>query len=352
MARKVRIALNGFGRIGRHVFRSLFIADWCQVVGVRVLSELKLRDRLHDLKHDPYYGSDESVLSISVNERVAEFVSDSTRIPFFQVGDSKWEKCSADIIIDCSGVKSFSEIESMAQYASRVVVTHPVKEARMIIFGVNHESYDSSARIISAGSCTTNCAVPILYPFIYEKNFTLLECSGVTVHSATRSQETLKALEQIVDYTTGASTAVEEIFPHLRGKTMFSSFRVPTAQVSCLELNCRFDPVPDPIDIRCTLLRASKSYLAGVLDLVSAPKKKDFSGLYKKEPYSAIVNTESVERAPNGSLIKIHAWYDNEYAYSLRVVDLVEYIARIEQFVVDDSAEEFIDEYIPGVENE
>lgn len=352
MPRIARVALNGFGRIGRHIFRSLFSAQWCQIVGVCVRNELKLQDRLYDLKHDPYYGSEESVMSISADEHMAEFVCGSTRIPFFQVGDSKWEKCTADIIIDCSGVKSFSEIEPLARYAERVVVTRPVKEARMVIFGVNHEWYDSSARIVSAGSCTTNCVVPILYPFIREKRFTLLECSGVTVHSATLSQKTLGTLEQIVDHNTGASFAVEEVFPFLRGKTMFSAFRVPTAEVSCLELNCRFDPVPDPADIYYTLQCASESYLTGILKLVSVPKKKDMSGSYRKKSYSAIVNTESIVRASMGSLIKIHAWYDNEYAYSSRVVDLVKYIARIERFTDDTSAEKFIHEYIPPLQDD
>ena len=350
---KIRVAFNGFGRIGRAIFKLLSPCHDIDIIGIQVPSLDKAKDlyhRAHALQYDPYYGCWDGHRADSYEQGINV---DGKKIPLLLTNEfiSRWAILGgADILIECTGKfsKNPNVLRKQISFGTKkTIVTYPAEGVdATIVYGVNHRSYISRHAVLSSASCTTNCIVPILSALTTEGNLQLRECMGTTIHAATTSQDPLEVLNQITDHTTGASKAVELILPHLRGRTQFFSKRVPIASVSCMELDCIFDERPSIENIHMALKNASEGRLTGILQLVSVPKSADSSGFYIRNPHSAVINTESIASSSERTLIKIWAWYDNEFAYSCRVVDLVRHIALSEKWIEREN-NDFIPEYIP-----
>lgn len=359
---KIRVAFNGFGRIGRHVFRLLWGHPSVEIVGIWVPYE-KAAERALYVSFDPHYGHWDGH---SVSYRGARLIVDGQEIllqssrPKSPCSDSldAFRDHAWDILIECSGtlkedpMPSWEKFRDFVGSRQKVIFTYPTALAdATIVMGVNHTIYDRSHRMISNASCTTNCAAPILKTFLQE-GLPLAECAGITVHAATGRQEALAILGQIMDYTTGAAKILDAVLPELRGRMHMTAVRVPTAEVSYLQLMCLFEKHVSVDDIRSLLSKGAEGSMNGIIGLspVETPKT-DVSGFYRKNSHSAIVNLRGISGAKEGNIRIVPAWYDNEYAYSCRVRDLLFYIAEREKWVVP-TTDEHIDEYIPRPEKQ
>lgn len=339
---KIRIGFRGFGRIGAHVLRALYDSPMRETFEISLIQVSSLRkktieDRANDLLYDPQYGKWEG-RSVSFSE--TGIVIDGFHIPMRAAkedGEAPWREYELDVLIECTNDKKSQELRACAAESEikKVIIAHPAEDAdRTLIVGVNHAEYDSADRILSCGSCTTNCLAPILY-VLQKEALSLIPCFAHTVHAATSSQDVLETLGQIGNHTTGAAQLIGKLFPDFEGRMIVSADRVPTPEVSKLIIG--FLSVDEGIStafLKDMFTRASNTYLSGILDVISL-KRHDLSGRHRKNPHSAVLNAESIQEVwvGNQRLTTLYAWYDNEYAYSCRVRDLLFYIAEREGWI-------------------
>lgn len=354
--RKIRVAFNGFGCIGTQIFRLLWGHPLIEIVGAWVLQS-NSEMCAGRLRHDPHHGFWEGH---RVEHDSKNIIIDGR--PVFLRRTEGWESVfqdqSWDVLIECSDTLQedptgrHDRLDKWVGSHKKVIFTYPTRVANTtIVMGVNYSVYKPEYRIISNASCTTNCAAPILRALL-DNGLPLQECSGITVHAATGKQKALTILGQILDYTTGASKTLDRIIPELRGKMHMTAVRVPTANVSYLQLACVFGRSTDVAEIRAALCQAAEGPMKGIIGLSSVElPKTDTSGFYKKNPHSAVVNLSGISGSPQGMIRVISAWYDNEYAYSCRVRDLLFYIAEREGWITS-ASHEHVDEYIPCPEKQ
>lgn len=325
----VKVAINGFGRIGRNALKILLERRDAQVVAINDITDAKTL--AHLLKHDSTYGTYDKKVSAGENS----IIVNSREIPVFAEKDPAnlpWGKLDVDVVIESTGF--FTKPEDARAHikagAKKVVISAPAKGegAKTIVLGVNEETVEDSDEILSNASCTTNCIAPVMK--VLEDTFGIDKAMMTTVHSYTGSQRILDApakdlrearsgAENIVPTTTGASKAAALTIPSLQGRFNGLSIRVPTPVVSLSDITAILKRDTTKEELVDVFKKASKEpYYEGIIgvseeELVSS----DFIG----DPHSCIVDLPLID-VVGGNLIKIVAWYDNEWGYSNRLVEL------------------------------
>ena len=325
----VKVAINGFGRIGRNALKILLERHDVQVVGINDITDAKTL--AHLLKHDSSYGTYDK--KVSSTEK--SIIINTREIPVFAEKDPAklpWGKLGVDVVIESTGF--FTKPEDARAHikagAKKVVISAPAKGegAKTVVLGVNEEIVDEKDDILSNASCTTNCIAPIMK--VLEDEFGIEKAMMTTVHSYTGSQRILdapakdlrearSAAENIVPTTTGASKAAAKTIPSLEGKFNGLSVRVPTPVVSLSDITAIINRDTTKEELTNLLKKAAKEpYYEGILgvteeELVSS----DFIG----DPHSCIVDLPLID-VVGGNMIKVVAWYDNEWGYSNRLVEL------------------------------
>ncbi|KAG5200681.1 hypothetical protein R6Z07F_013166 [Ovis aries] len=334
-AKKVReliVGINGFGRIGRLVLRA------CMEKGVKVVA---VNDPFIDLEYMVYmfkYDSTHGRYKGSVEHKNGRLVVDNNEISVFQCKQPKeipWKSVGSPFVVEATGVylsleETKAHIEAGAQ---RVVICAPSPDAPMFVMGVNEKEYNpSSMKIVSNASCTTNCLAP-LAKVIHER-FGILEGLMTTVHSYTATQKTVDgpskkawrdgrgAHQNIIPASTGAAKAVGKVIPDLKGKLTGMAFRVPTPDVSVVDLTCRLAQPTPYSAIKDAIKAAAKGPMAGIL---AYTEDEVVSTDFLSDSHSSIFDAKA-GIALNDNFVKLISWYDNEYGYSNRVVDLVRYM--------------------------
>ncbi|MDR1612288.1 MAG: type I glyceraldehyde-3-phosphate dehydrogenase [Planctomycetota bacterium] len=332
---KVKIGINGFGRIGRLVFRAAQTRPDVEVVGVNDLFDANYLAYM--LKYDTIHGAFKGDIAVDGNNLVVN--GKKVRV----TGEKdpaalKWGDVGADFVVESTGIfltKEKAEAHLKAG-AKKVVMSAPSKDdTPMFVLGVNHKKITKDDKIVSNASCTTNCLAPITK--VLHENFTLVEGLMTTIHSVTATQKTVDgpsakdwrggraATYNIIPSSTGAAKAVTKVIPELKGKLTGMSMRVPTLDVSVVDLTCRLEKATD-YDVICAAMKAaSEGELKGILgytgdDVVST----DFIG----DPRTSIFDAKAgIMLNPN--FVKVVSWYDNEWGYSTKTVELIEYMATI-----------------------
>jgi glyceraldehyde 3-phosphate dehydrogenase len=328
----IKVGINGFGRIGRLVFRAGINNPHLEFVGI---NDLVPPDNLaYLLKYDSTHGRFGG--TVIVKEDGIEV--NGKFIPCFSIRNPEelpWKQYGAEYVVESTGL--FTDYESAAKHltagAKRVVISAPTKDptrVRTLLVGVNHDTYDPSKdTVVSNASCTTNCLAPIAK--VIHENFGLAEGLMTTVHAVTATQPTVdgpskkdwrggrSAAQNIIPASTGAAKAVTLVLPELKGKLTGMAFRVPTPDVSVVDLTFRTDRATTYQDICAAMKRASEGELKGILgytdeDIVSC----DLTG----DPHSSIFDAGAGIEL-NSNFFKVVAWYDNEWGYSQRTIDLM-----------------------------
>ena len=330
----VKVGINGFGRIGRNVFRAAFGRSDFEVVAVNDLTDASTLAML--LQYDSVHGQ----FAYPVEADGNDLVVNGRRIQVLSERDPanlKWQALGVDIVIESTGLftdKAKAEVHITSGGAKKVIISAPAKnEDITIVMGVNHDKYDpASHHVISNASCTTNCLAPLAK--VIHEEFGIIHGLMTTVHSYTNDQQILdlphKDLRRaraaglsIIPTTTGAAKAVSLVLPELKGKLNGFSMRVPTPNVSVVDLTAELEKSVTAEEVNAALKRASEEgSLKGYLAYTEKPLvSRDFNG----DPHSSIVDALST-MVVEGTMVKVVSWYDNEWGYSNRVVDLTAYI--------------------------
>ncbi|CAJ0605093.1 unnamed protein product [Cylicocyclus nassatus] len=336
---KPKIGINGFGRIGRLVLRAAVEKDNVEVVSVND-PFINLKYMVYLFSYDSTHGRFKGSVKDEGGNLVVSMPGKSTHT--IKVHTSKdpaeipWGSDGAQIIVESTGV--FTTIEKASAHlkggAKKVVITAPSADAPMFVMGVNHEKYDSAKNhIISNASCTTNCLAPLAK--VINDNFTIIEGLMTTVHATTATQKTVDgpsgkhyrdgrgAGQNIIPASTGAAKAVGKVIPSLNGKLTGMAFRVPTPDVSVVDLTCRLEKPAAMDDIKKVVKAASEGPMKGILGYTEDQVvSTDFVGDHNSSIFDA---GACISLNPN--FVKLIAWYDNEFGYSCRVVDLIAFIA-------------------------
>ncbi len=331
-----KVAINGFGRIGRLAFRELIEDDTLEVVAINDLTSVE--DLYFLLKYDSNFrGFDAS--RISYDEK--DLIVDEKRIHIYQEKDAKdlpWESLAIDVILECTGFYT-SEEKAMAHIeagAKHVVISAPAKgQLKTIVYGVNDSILDGSEKIISAASCTTNCLAPVLS--VLDKHFGVKVGYMTTVHATTNDQTTLdiahkkgafsrrgrSALANIIPSSTGAASAIGKVLPHLEGKLSGSAFRVPTIDGSVIDLTLKLNKRVTKEEINEALKLAQSDVLNITFDPIVS---SDVIG----KKCGALVDglLTEVLQSEEDDLVKIVAWYDNELGYTNQMIRTMKVLTK------------------------
>lgn len=329
---KPKVAINGFGRIGRQVFRVNLEKKYFEIVAINDLTDAKTL--AHLLKYDSNYGSIPNEISSTEDSIIVDGKSykvikerDPEKLP--------WKELGVDLVVEATGF--FTDHAGASKHltagAKKVIISAPGKDADFtVVLGVNDENYDSAKHhIISNGSCTTNCLAPVAK--VLNDNFEIEKGLMTTIHSYTNDQRILDlphedlrraraAALSMIPTTTGAAKAIGLVLPELKGKLNGFAIRVPTPTVSLVDLTCVVKKATTTEEVNAKLKEAAEGSMKGFLGYSELPL---VSMDYKHSPLSSIVDALSTE-VIGGNLIKVLAWYDNEWGYSCRVVDLVKRI--------------------------
>lgn len=331
----IRVGINGFGRIGRNIFRAAkkYGKDNIEFVAVNDLTDS--RTLAHLLKYDSNFG----IFEGEVKAEGDELLVGRTAIKVLAIKDPAelpWKDLGVDIAIESTGL--FTARENAAKHldagAKKVIISAPAKNPDItVVFGVNHKKYNPDTHhIISNASCTTNCLTPVAK--VVMDNFGIVKGLMTTIHSYTNDQRILDlphsdlrraraAAVSMIPTTTGAAKAVAEVLPELKGRMDGMAIRVPTPNVSLVDVVFQLEKTATAEEVNAALKRAAESELKGVLGYTEEPLvSKDFNG----DPRSSIVDALST-KVLDGNFAKVLSWYDNEWGFSSRVIDLVEHIA-------------------------
>ncbi|MAP54623.1 type I glyceraldehyde-3-phosphate dehydrogenase [Altibacter sp.] len=330
----IKIGINGFGRIGRIAFRIAANHSNIEVVAVNDL--LDVEHLAYLLKYDSVHGKYPGTVAVDRGNLVVDGKTvrvSSEKDP----ANLKWDAVGAEIIVDCTGI--FKEVEAASAHlkagAKKVVISAPSKTAPMFVMGVNHSEVKVSDTIVSNASCTTNCLAPMAK--ILHDSLGIVEALMTTVHSVTASQSTVdqpsrknyrlgrSALSNIIPTTTGAAVAVTKVIPELKGKLTGMAFRVPTTDVSVVDLTVRTEKSASYDDIKRIFKEASEGAYKGIVQYIDEPVvSQDFVS----DPHTCNFDAEA-GIALNDNFFKLVAWYDNEYAYSTKLIDLAAHVATL-----------------------
>ena len=332
----LKIGINGLGRIGRMVIRSIVENNNKNVEIKHINNRTNLKNSSQLLKYDSIHGKFNA--EITFNEK--NLFINNKKISYSRetvLDKINWKKNSVDIVLECTGKynskeKSFQHIKNGAK---KVIVSAPCKNAdKTIVYGVNHKSINKNDLVISAASCTTNCLAPIAY--VLNKEFRIEKGFMTTIHSYTTDQRLLdnshkdprrarSAGQSIVPTSTGASKALGEIIPELKGKIEGLAMRVPTPNVSLVDLVFNSKKKLSINKINDSFKKASKKNLKNIL---GTNEEKLVSIDFNHNSNSAIVDL-SLTNVVGDKMGKVSAWYDNEWGFASRMCDLAEYIHRI-----------------------
>ncbi|MHB8916354.1 MAG: type I glyceraldehyde-3-phosphate dehydrogenase [Thiobacillus sp.] len=330
----IKIGINGFGRIGRMAFRAI-AKDFPEIEVVAINDLLEPDYLAYMLKFDSVHGRFNGDVSVSgsnlvVNGKTIRLTAE--RDP----ANLKWNEAGADIVIECTGFFLDEETckKHIAAGAKKVVMSAPSKDATpMFVYGVNHDSYSGQA-IVSAASCTTNCLAPIAK--VLNDNWGLKRGLMTTVHAATATQKTVDGpsmkdwrggrgiLENIIPSSTGAAKAVGVVLPALKGKLTGMAFRVPTSDVSVVDLTCELDKPAKYADICAAMKAASEGPMKGTLAYTD---EKVVSTDFRGVSASSIFDSEA-GIALDDTFVKVVSWYDNEYGYTCNMLRFVAHVAK------------------------
>ena len=331
---QLKMGINGFGRIGRLVFRASVERDDVDVVAINDL--LDVEHLAYLLKYDSVHGRFKGEVKVEgghlvVNGKTIRITAE--RDP----KNLQWDAVGAEIVAECTGI--FTTLE-MAQYhidggAKKVVISAPSKDAPMFVMGVNHQDVKASDAIVSNASCTTNCLAPVAK--VLNDHFGIEEGLMTTVHATTATQLTVdgpskkdyrggrSAMLNIIPASTGAAKAVTKVIPALQGKLTGMAFRVPTADVSVVDLTVRLGKATSYEEIKSVMKAESEGALKGILGYTEeAVVSQDFVGDKRTSIFDAGAGIEL-----NSGFFKIISWYDNEAGYSNKLVDLAQHIAAL-----------------------
>ncbi|GFN22721.1 ArsJ-associated glyceraldehyde-3-phosphate dehydrogenase [Thermanaeromonas sp. C210] len=329
----VRIAINGFGRIGRLVMRASLKNPEVQVVAVNDLADAKTN--AHLLKYDSVHGA----LDVPVEARDDEIVVAGRAIKVLSEREPAklpWKELGVDIVVESTGV--FTDATKAAAHlqagAKKVIISAPAKnEDITVVMGVNEDKYDPARHhVVSNASCTTNCLAPVVK--VLHRHFKILRGLMTTVHSYTNDQRILDLVHKdlrraraagmsIIPTTTGAAKAIGLVLPELKGKLHGFAMRVPTPNVSVVDLVADVEKSTTVEEVNAAFKAAAEGELKGILGYSEEPLvSRDFNG----DARSSIVDAPST-MVMEGTMVKVIAWYDNEWAYSNRVIDLAAYMA-------------------------
>jgi glyceraldehyde 3-phosphate dehydrogenase len=331
----IKVGINGFGRIGRMVFRAVTQEfDNIEIVGINDLLE---PDYLaYMLKYDSVHGNFKGDISVDGNTLVVNGKSirlTSEKDP----AALKWDQVGADLVIECTGLFLTEETcqKHIEAGAKKVVQSAPSKDGTpMFVYGVNHTEYAGQA-IVSAASCTTNCLAPIAK--VLHDNWGIKRGLMTTVHAATATQKTVDGpsmkdwrggrgiLENIIPSSTGAAKAVGKVLPELNGKLTGMAFRVPTSDVSVVDLTCELEKDAKYDDICAVMKKASET--GDISKTLAYTDEKVVSTDFRGCSYSSIFDAEA-GIALDGTFVKLVAWYDNEYGYTCNMLRFVEHVAN------------------------
>ncbi|NRF92541.1 type I glyceraldehyde-3-phosphate dehydrogenase [Paenibacillus frigoriresistens] len=329
-----KVGINGFGRIGRNVFRAALNNSEVQIVAVNDLTDVKTL--AHLLKYDTTHGK----LDATVEAGEGELIVNGRSIKVFaerDPGNLPWASVGAEIVIESTGI--FTAKEKAALHlkggAKKVIISAPASDEDItIVLGVNEDKYDPAAHtIISNASCTTNCLAP--FAKVINDSFGIVKGMMTTVHSYTNDQSVLDvphkdlrraraAAENIIPSSTGAAKAIGLVLPELKGKLNGMAMRVPTPNVSVTDLVVELKVNVTVDEVNAALKQASEGPLKGILNYTEdALVSSDFNG----DPASSTIDALST-MVVGDNMLKVVSWYDNEWGYSNRVVDLVAFIAK------------------------
>ena len=332
---KAKIGINGLGRIGRMVLRSIFEENHKDLKINHINNRADIKIACELIKRDSVHGKFKGKVYIENNKLIVN----GNKISYSQetnIRDISWKKHNVDIVLECTG--KFNSRDKLIQHikngAKKVVVSAPCKSAdKTIVYGVNHKNISDSDRIISAASCTTNCLAPVVN--VLNDNFGIDKGFMTTIHSFTTDQRMLdnshrdprrsrSAVQSIVPTSTGASKAIGEIIPSLKGKLEGVAMRVPTPNVSLVELVFYTKKNLTVEKINSTFQKFSKNNKNNVLKIT---KEKLVSIDFNHNPASSIVDA-SLTSVVGKNMGKISAWYDNEWGFSNRMCDIAVYLRK------------------------
>jgi glyceraldehyde 3-phosphate dehydrogenase len=331
----IKVAINGFGRIGRMVLRSIIENNTksIQVVAINNRADTGISAFL--LERDTIHGTlntkvqfDKSSIKIKNQKILCFHENDPENLP--------WKKLGIDIVFECTGKFNSKELSSkhLLAGAKKVLVSAPCKNAdKTIVYGVNHKNITSKDRIISVASCTTNCLAPLAY--VIDKNFSIERGYMTTIHSYTSDQRLLdnshkdlrrarSAPNSMVPTSTGAATSLGLILPNLKNKVDGISIRVPTPNVSLVQLSFTAKKKMNEKLINVALEKASKTYLKNILGVSEQPL---VSSDFNHDPRSSIVDT-LLTKVVDEKIATVFSWYDNEWGFSNRMVDLALFLKK------------------------
>jgi glyceraldehyde 3-phosphate dehydrogenase len=332
----IKVGINGFGRIGRIVFRNAIEHDDVEIVAVNdPFIEPTYAEYM--LKYDSTHGVFKGTISVDGSDLIVN----GKKVKFYTERDPSaipWKDTGAEYIVESTGVFTTTDKASahLKGGAKRVIISAPSADAPMYVMGVNEKTYDGSAAVISNASCTTNCLAPLAK--VVNDKFGIVEGLMTTVHSYTATQKTVDgpsakdwrggrgAAQNIIPSSTGAAKAVGKVIPELNGKLTGMAFRVPTSNVSVVDLTVRLEKSATYDEIKAVIKEASEGSMKGVLgytedEIVSS----DLNGNENSSIFDAKAGI-----ALNGNFVKLVSWYDNEWGYSRRVLDLLAYVAKVD----------------------
>ena len=326
---KYKIALNGFGRIGRLTLRSLLDRN-NEKIEISAVNDLgSIETNLHLLKYDSVHGT----LQEDINLTNKKLSIKNNKIEFFKESDPtklKWDDLGIDLVIECTGI--FTKRDDAKKHiqagAKRVLISAPATDPDItVVYGINHNDLDDTHKIISNGSCTTNCLAPLAY--LIEKKIGIESGYMTTVHSVTGDQNTIDTIHKdlrrarnslisIIPTSTGAAKAVAEVLPSLKGKLDGSAIRVPTVNVSLVDFKFSTKKNVDEEQLNKIFTDAEKENFKGIIQTSSVPL---VSNDFNHNPHSSIVDMKET-KVINNNFCRVLSWYDNEWGFSNRLIDV------------------------------
>ena len=330
----IRIGINGFGRIGRLVFRSAMKQEDVTIVGINDL--LDIEHLAYLLKYDSVHGKYDGTIEINGNDLVVD--GHAVRISAERnPSDIGWGEMNTDVVAECTGI--FTTLEKAQAHivggAKKVVISAPSADAPMFVMGVNHNEADVSQTIVSNASCTTNCLAPVAK--VSNDHFGIAEGLMTTVHATTATQFTVdgpskkdfrggrSSLVNIMPASTGAAKAVTKVIPSLVGKLTGMAFRVPTANVSVVDLTVKLEKDTSYEEIKSVMKKHADSDMKNILGYTEeGVVSQDFVGDVRTSIFDSGAGMEL-----NSKFFKIISWYDNECGYSNKLIDLAKHINQL-----------------------
>ncbi|MCK9312427.1 MAG: type I glyceraldehyde-3-phosphate dehydrogenase [Bacteroidales bacterium] len=331
----IKVGINGFGRIGRLVFRAAQERNDIQVVAVND-PFMDVDYMVYMLKYDSVHGQFQG----TAEAKDGKLIVNGKEVIFFaekDPADIAWGAAGADYVVESTGVFTTTE-KASAHFkggAKKVVISAPSADAPMFVCGVNLDAYTKDMNVVSNASCTTNCLAPIAK--VINDNFGLLEGLMTTVHAATATQKTVDGpskkdwrggrsiLNNIIPSSTGAAKAVGKVIPSLNGKLTGMSLRVPTSDVSVVDLTCRLAKPATYDEIKAAMKKASENEMKGILGYTEeSVVSTDFINEKRTSVFDAKAGI-----ALNDTFVKLVSWYDNEWGYSNKVLDLIAHMDTV-----------------------